>query len=194
MTRRLTLNRPDQWRALSSKVRVQVVDQLELGGPRSVSEIAAELGLTTHALYHHFRQLEAAGIIRVDHSRRSGAREEAVYDLLGRPVVVRYEPDSKATRALRVKSARRLLRQAERDYAAAVDSAPSNPPPDAPPEIRRHFARLRPGSVRKIQKHLDAIFELMTSERVPAAEADTASRRYAWLTLLSPLDGPEAGD
>ncbi len=185
--KKFILSQPEQWVALSSEVRLQIVDLLEADGPRSVAEIAAEVGKTPHALYHHFRKLEQVGIIQIDHTRRSGSREEAVYDVCGRPVVLRLAPDTEATRAMKVKSARKLLRQAERNYEAAMRAAPKDSRPEAQPELRHHLARLHPPSVRKIEQHLNAIYELMTQERVPAAEATPDTKRYSWMTLLTSI-------
>ncbi len=158
--KKLVIDKPKQWEVLSSPVRMEIVEFLELYGPESIAGIAGQLARTPQSLYHHFRQLQDAGIIQVDHTRVSGAREESVYAVCGRPVIIRYEPDTPRTRALRVKAARQLLRQAERDYEQAVLST------EGEPEVRRYRAPLKTGSVMMIKRHLDAIRRVILEERV----------------------------
>jgi predicted ArsR family transcriptional regulator len=180
---KLILRKPEQWEALFSPVRLEIVQNLELHGPSSIAEIAGELGRTPHSLYHHFHKLVEVEILQIDETRRIGRRDEAVYSVQGRPVILSYEPDNAETRELRVKAASSLLRQAARDYERSLQSATR---PAEQPEVRRYRVRLRPSSAKQIQKHLNAIVQLILDERVTADSGGRDRRWYTWLSLLAP--------
>ena len=179
----LVLKKPKQWQVLFSPIRMDVVGHLELYGPGSIAEVARELGRTPHSLYHHFKKLVDAGILRIEETRRSGAREEAVYSVCGRPVIVRYEPDTARTRALRAKATAHILQQAARDYRRALEAPTLE---SEQPELRRYRMRLRPASVRKIRRHLDAIIDVILNERVPSVENTPDACWYTWVSMLAP--------
>ena len=75
---KLVLN-VDQWRAMSSVPRWSIIGCLRAGGPQSVSEISAELGVPPKGLYYHLRALASVGLIEVHSSRKSTRQVEAVY-------------------------------------------------------------------------------------------------------------------
>lgn len=185
----LVLKKPKQWQVLFSPIRMDVVAHLEVDGPGSIAEVARELGRTPHSLYHHFKKLVDAGILRVDETRRSGAREEAVYSVCGRPVIVRYEPDTARTRALRAKAVAHVLQLAAREYQRSLESPVSK---CGQPELRRYRMRLRPASVRKIRRHLDAITDVILKERVPGVENTPNAHWYTWVSMLAPQQGSSA--
>jgi DNA-binding transcriptional ArsR family regulator len=66
-------------RALADPLRIQLFEAL-WRGPRSVKELAAEVGLAPDRLYYHLRQLERAGIVEVAEYRRlASGQAERVY-------------------------------------------------------------------------------------------------------------------
>lgn len=181
---KLLVSKPKQLDALFSPVRLEIVEALELFGPCSISEVSADLDRTPHSLYHHFHRLVDVGLIKEVDTRRSGARDEAVYDVCGRPVIVNDDLSTPKARTQRVKAARVLLRQAERDYAAAVEGA--GKAEQLSPEVRRYRVRLRQGSIQKIRGHLDTIVELILAERLRASDQVPDSRWISWISLLAP--------
>jgi DNA-binding transcriptional ArsR family regulator len=75
--------RPAVWRgvhrALGDPLRIQLFEAL-WRGPRSVKELAAEVGLAPDRIYYHLRQLERAGIVEVAEYRRlPSGKAERVY-------------------------------------------------------------------------------------------------------------------
>lgn len=111
--------------ALVSPVRQEIVDTVEaLGGEAAVADIAAQLGRPADGIYYHLRRLVAAGVLRVAAEGSDGAavRYRTVAPRGGR-VRLHYgrnAPDNAATMA---QLAHSLLRTAERDFVAALDSA-----------------------------------------------------------------------
>lgn len=75
---KLVLN-SDQWRAMSSVPRWSIIGCLRAGGPQSVSELSAELGVPPKGLYYHLRALATVGLIEIHSSRKSTRQVEAVY-------------------------------------------------------------------------------------------------------------------
>ncbi len=186
---KLVVDKAKQWEALLSPVRLEVVETLELFGPGSIAEVAAELERTPHSLYHHFHKLVSVGIIQEVDSRRSGARTEAIYDVCGRPVIIDFDLSTPKARGHRVRAARQLLRQAQKDYESAIEVAQNGDVPK--PEVRRYRVRLGEESVQKIRDHLDAIVEVVLTERLRASEKAPGSRWISWVSLLAPQEPGE---
>lgn len=182
------VQQPKQWQALLSPVRLEIVGHLELYGPSSIAEVAFELGRTPHSLYHHFRTLVEVQIVQVEGIRRSGARDQAVYSLRGAPVIVRYEPDTRRTRAIRVKAGLKSLRQAGREFEQSVQSMGAG---DPEPEVRRYRMRLRPRTAARIERHLDAIVDIILKERLTAKQTPADARWYTWVSMLASLAEPD---
>lgn len=66
-------------RALADPLRIRLFEAL-WHGPRSVKELAEEVGLAPDRLYYHLRQLEQAGIVEVAEFRRlPSGKAERVY-------------------------------------------------------------------------------------------------------------------
>ena len=64
---------------LSDTTRLEMIELLMK--PRSVRELAGEMGVPRTRLYHHMNLLEEAGMIRVVDTRPSGAQTEKVYQV-----------------------------------------------------------------------------------------------------------------
>lgn len=65
--------------ALRSLVRLEILADLQLNGPRSVREIAESLETPADGLYHHMNILEAAGLVSIASTRKVGRHIESVY-------------------------------------------------------------------------------------------------------------------
>jgi DNA-binding transcriptional ArsR family regulator len=103
-----------QARALASPVRLEIVQAFEALARASARELAAHLGRSPGAVYHHIRALEYAGIVREVARRPGPRRPEAVYAPVGERLAVaagREVGDQEAA-TLALKAA---LRQATRD-------------------------------------------------------------------------------
>src|SRR5579864_4918552 len=70
-----------QLRALASPVRIEMVGVFQAHGPLAIRELAEKMSRPADGLYHHVRQLQKVGILRVAETRRAGKRDEAVYEL-----------------------------------------------------------------------------------------------------------------
>ena len=105
---------PAQARALASPSRLEIVEAFGALGRASARELAAHLGRSPGAVYHHVRALEHAGVVREVARRPGPRRPEAVYaPVAGRLAVAagRRRGDQQAA----VHALKAVLRQATRD-------------------------------------------------------------------------------
>ena len=75
------VSRPDQLKAVESSVRQIILDILLNDGPSSIKDVADALGKPPDSLYYHIKLLSKVGLIMQVDSRKSGARDEAIYDV-----------------------------------------------------------------------------------------------------------------
>jgi DNA-binding transcriptional ArsR family regulator len=69
-----------EFKALSNPLRLRMLSYLDK--PRTVKQVADEMGMRPHTLYHHMRVLEACGLVRlVRRKKRKGSIEEKYYAL-----------------------------------------------------------------------------------------------------------------
>lgn len=191
------ISAPAQVRALASPARQEVVDALVAAGPCSIAELAAHTGRAPDSLYHHIRVLKKAGLILERDPRKSGRHVAAIYDLPGRPVLIRYA--SAQPRALNavVASALRLgLRDFHRalgDGRAVTDGPARNlwggrvkgwVGPDDLLEMNTLLRRLyelihtgAPGPGRQPQSFSFAVAPVRPSPRSPAPSTSTPPRK-----------------
>lgn len=119
---RVFVKTPAQWDAVTSPVRVELVESLRVAGASSVAELAAMLDRPADSLYHHVRKLVRAGIVAPVAVRRVGRQTEAVYDLECDRIEFDFDPATgrNADRWKRV--ARTLLRTTQRLFERALDA------------------------------------------------------------------------
>ena len=90
-TNPLILDRLEMIEILTSPVRHELHQVLDLIGPASVREVAKRMGRKAETLYYHVKAMSAEGLIVVVGEGRSGRRTEKIYDVAGRPF--RISPD-----------------------------------------------------------------------------------------------------
>src|SRR5215468_4010976 len=71
-----------QLESLTSPARLAIAQRLEIDKQATARELAARLGRPVTALYHHLRQLEGIGLLRIVAERKGVRRPEAVYALV----------------------------------------------------------------------------------------------------------------
>jgi predicted ArsR family transcriptional regulator len=163
------IRRRDQVAALESAVRQEVLDTIQAAGPLSAPEISALMGRPADGLYYHLRRLVTVGLLVVQGTRRSGRRDEAVYDLPGHPLVLHYPVGAEGAGHPLPRLVRSMLRTAERDFGSAVASGGARPDGDRRNlwAGRRH-AWLTPRDLDRVNDLLDRLVEIMTRARNPA--------------------------
>jgi len=100
-----------QLESLTSPIRLAIVQRLEVDKEATARELARRMGRPATSLYHHLKQLEDVGVLRVVAERKGVRRPEAVYamvaDYLSSAEAVTTEPGRKtyARSAVRVAEA-----------------------------------------------------------------------------------------
>jgi DNA-binding transcriptional ArsR family regulator len=110
----LTINRPDQLKALGHPLRLRVLEMLggEAGQAFTNRELAGRIGIDPGHLHFHVRMLLKAGLIRLDES--DGGRREKPYRAVARHITVAPELLS-ASAASDVQTA--FLEEVQRGFA-----------------------------------------------------------------------------
>jgi predicted ArsR family transcriptional regulator len=167
-SRPYVIERRDQIAALESSVRQEVIDTIQAAGPRSALEIASLMGRPADALYYHIRRLQSVGLLVVSETRRRGRRDEAVYDLVGRPLKLRYPEHRDARTHPLMRLVRSMLRTAERDFRGGLlsDGARADGPRRTLWASRRH-AWLTPTELQRLNRTIDALIDILTRSRDP---------------------------
>jgi DNA-binding transcriptional ArsR family regulator len=160
------LRETPQIRALRSPARQEIVDGLQALGPCSIADLGASLGRAPDSLYYHVRALERVGLVAARGSRRSGARDERLYDTPGR-LVVDYQPRTAAERRALVQLTRSLLRIAERDLGRAIHEGRAKYSRSSSRNAwcARAKGWLTPRELAALCKHLEAAAQLLAHGR-----------------------------
>ena len=168
-TRPYVIRRRDQIAALESAVRQEIVDTIQAAGPLSASEISGLMGRPADALYYHLKRLVKVGLLLVRATRRSGRRDEAVYDLAGHPLVLDYPARAEGKDHPLSGLVRSMLRTGEKDFRASVGTDSARPDGDWRNlwAGRRH-AWLSPRDLERVNALVDQLVAIMTRARNPA--------------------------
>ncbi len=81
-----------QIECLASRVRDKLLVLFCLHGPCSIKEIAKYFDTYPEGLYHHVKKMVAAGIVDEVATRRSGHRDESVYDVVANNFKLKSQP------------------------------------------------------------------------------------------------------
>lgn len=155
------ISKPRQIAALASPARQEIVDAIEAGGPCSVAEVAAVLGRAQDGLYYHVRELVRVGLLVEVERRRTARRDESVYDLVGRPLELRYAPGRTRSTAEIVRVIGAMVRLAHRSFGAALRGGEVVAHgPGRNIWAARSRAWLTPADLREINEHMRAVREI----------------------------------
>jgi predicted ArsR family transcriptional regulator len=176
------IERPEQIAAVTSPLRLQLMDLAAALGPLSARDLARAAGKRPTAIYHHLQRLEAVGLLVA--RRESGAR--------GRPALLysSVAPRMRLSRAALhpenrpalVRAGRSVAGQAARDYAAGFRGSPwETEGPGRNHWFFRVVSAPSPARLKRINALLDELAELAwTPDPTPGP-----SMSIAW--FLAPL-------
>ena len=164
----LVIEDPGVVAALFDPLRYRLFRLLET--PRTVTELATELGLPANRLYYHVRRLAQSGLVHQVDARPSGRHTERVY----------------ARTAARIRFSGELELYDGgllRGIADELDDALAHASEDDRGTLSYHRPRLLPATARELERRLaDLIAEYADRE-----EAGEAAERYGVLGVLVPL-------
>lgn len=187
---------PEQARALASPLRLEIVGLF--GGERrlSIADMAERMGVRAGSLYHHVGRLESVGILRRDGTRRKGKRDEALFTVALE--VLELELDTKDAEAN--DRARRAIgsafRMAERDFSCALERDDLRIEGEDRNFIAARFhLRASPRVLARVNKHLDAVYDLLVREGGRRRPKPGPDDQYLSLTFaLLPLRNRRQGE
>lgn len=113
---------PDQLECLTMPMRLAIVQRLESDKEATARELAARMGRPATSLYHHLKQLEEIGLVRIVGERRGSRRPEAVYALVADDFSSAEAVKTDAGRKAYARSAMRVAEAAARALSAAVEA------------------------------------------------------------------------
>lgn len=156
----------EQFDAVSSGVRFEMLTFLIAAGPCSIAVLAEQMDRRADGLYHHVRKLMNAGIVREVGYRKSGRQVETIYDSVADHFKfdVDFESGRNVDRILQLMKA--TLRRSERIMADAIEAGAVSFETDSRNAfIRGETAWLTPDDLRKVIGHLQAIIDIFDAGR-----------------------------
>jgi DNA-binding transcriptional ArsR family regulator len=164
---RLLIDKPAQLAALTSPLRMELVELFGVWGPCAVGDVAARMERAPDSLYYHVRKLVRVGLLEAVRERRKGHRFETVYRLTAREFEFPRTSTKRAVREQLSKAMAAMLRQTGRELEAALDD------PDLPGQGpqrrlygRRSRGRFSAKALRELNRHIDAIDAICAREAV----------------------------
>jgi DNA-binding transcriptional ArsR family regulator len=168
VTGELRVEDPAVVAALYDPLRYRIFRLLET--PRTVAELAGEVGLPANRLYYHVKRLVDCGLVRQVDARASGRHTERIY---GRAADrIRFSGDLELYEG-------GLLRGIADELDAWLQAADE----DDPGSVSYHTPSLAPASARELETRLrDLIAEFAERD-----EPDEGARRYGVLGVVAPV-------
>jgi predicted transcriptional regulator len=180
----LVIDRPEQLAALTSPVRVELLETFGLLGPCSVADVAGHMDRAADSLYYHLRKLLAVGLLEHVEDRKQVTRSEAIYRLPAKEIEIARHTKGDA-RAQTSKAIQTLMRLAGRELDGWMDDESAV---DEGPKRRLYGRRMRGRlswkAVAEINRHLTAIEEVFAHEAQRKNRA--AGQAVAFTVVLTP--------
>lgn len=181
----MVVGRPEQLAALTSPVRLELLEQFGLREPCAVADVALRMERTPDSLYYHVRKLVEVGLLEPVDRRRAAHRFEVVYRLPADELEIPRKASSGRARRLTTKAIDTVLRLAGRELEAALDDEDARDEGAARTFYgRRLKARLPKTALRELNRHLTAIEEIFSDA---AGKRPRAARTVAVTIVMTPV-------
>lgn len=186
----MTASGPDQRSALASPLRLEILGLFIAPEPLSIADMAAMMGRSAGSLYHHVGILEKAGLLKRSGTRPKGKRYEALF----RPAATRIQMEAEAPGGdddqMAVKTMAAAFRMAERDLEAGLrDGTCVADGPGRTLYATRMHLRASPQFLKKLNKHLQGIEDLLTAEAAREPKPGPDDQHLSLTLALLPLKG-----
>ncbi len=174
---------PEQRAVLTSPLRLEIMGWFGQGQQLSVRELAHCLDRPAASLYFHLRKLVDVELLRVVSRRPTSSRQAAVYSAVAERIAITVDPESKSSAHAAVRTVSALLRQADREFKAALEGGDfEGCGPGETQGGRRQRAWLSEAAVAEVSRRLQSVESYMTRQ-----SRKKEGREYAWTSLLVPL-------
>lgn len=152
-----------------------------LDTPRSVGELAEEIGVPANRLYYHVRRLVECGLVHQVDTRETGRHTEKVYGRVAERIRFSGELDLDAGSAAGL--IRGIADELEEALRAGDDA-------DGPSVLSYHVVSLAPERAVELEERLHALVAEYESEN----STKPGARRYGLMGALIPLVQPAEHD
>lgn len=115
----------DQLESLTSPIRLAIVQRFEVDSEATARELSRRMGRPVTSLYHHLKQLEDVGVLRIVGMRKGARRPEAVYAMVADHLSSAEAVKTRRGRKTYGRAALRVAEAGARAFSAAV--AQGNP-------------------------------------------------------------------
>lgn len=170
-----------QLESLTSPIRLAIVQRLEVDKEATARELARRMGRPVTSLYHHLKQLQDVGVLRIVAERKGARRPEAVYAMVAGQLS---SAEAVKTRHGRKTYGRAALRVAEAG-ARAFSAAVAHGSPRFDGEQRNAMVRFY--VLRANRKKLTRLNKLLSELEDAAAHSCEDGDEIQLTILLSPL-------
>lgn len=109
-----------QLESLNSPMRLAIIQRLEVDKEATVRELAHRMGKAATALYHHIRELEENGLLRIIGERKGTRRPEAIYAMVAPYLSSAKAVKTEKGREIYSRSSSRVADAAARAFSSAV--------------------------------------------------------------------------
>lgn len=175
------LLKQNQLESLVSTGRLAIVQRLEIDKEATAAELAHRMGRSVTSLYHHLKQLEKVGVLRVVAERRGARRPEAVYALVGEYISAAEAVKTSRGRKTYGRTAARVAEAGIRVFSAAMDRGePRFEGEQRNAAVRYYVLR----ADKKKLAHLNALLEELERSALHSSEDGQAIHLTV---LLSPM-------
>ena len=187
--KRLVADQPAQLAALTSPVRLELLEQFGIWGPCAVADVAAHMERPADALYYHVRKLVQVGLLEIVGRRRKAHRFEDLYKLPAEVIEVPRKTTTARVKQATQKAIEAVLRLAGRELSAALDDeTAADEGPQRTFYGRRLKARLTKTQIRELNKHVNAIEAVFAAATV---KPPRDGRTVAVTVVMTPVRGAQ---
>lgn len=186
---RLVVERPEQLAALTSPVRLELLELFGMWGPCAIADVAELMDRAPDSLYYHVRKLLKVGLLVRDGERLAGHRFEALYKLVADELEVPRKAKGPKGREMTHKAIDSVLRLAGRELKSALeDDDALDQGPARTLYGRRLRARLSKAALRELNRHVAAVEELFAEA---TRKPPRAKNSVAVTLIMSPVPSRE---
>ncbi len=186
----LLIKTDDQWDAVCSGPRVELIMALASLGPSSIAELSVCVDRPADSLYHHVRRLVNAGLFVQSGTRKVGRHSEAIYALASEQVKFDIDPKTGHNSDRILQLAKAHWKRIERELAKALEArVTSFDDEDRNAHVRGDQAWLTAEEVDEVNSHMQAIRDVFSRSRT--------SRRgelHAYTFIMSPVVRSRSAD
>ncbi len=168
-------------RALSSPLRMEILQAFSPEGRLTVAELAERLSRPRGSLYYHVRKLTKIGVLVEVEQRPVGRKYESVYEIVSDRIAIGSDPSSGQGNKALAKLVASMLRQTGREFEVALQQNLFEGREGAQMG-RRQRAWLTDRDLEKIEDLLDRVEEICMK-----ASERKEGRLYSVTSLVVPL-------